>query len=366
MLDHGELGPATPAATTPAGSRRPSAAGQSSRSQNGSFGGEVTRRAIRKSFSGGLGDSLSMSAIREDPGKGISSPIPDLPSPSTSQVPTPRSTSAIPYGHPLHSLRSMSRTLLDPSSMSALETEDEGDSDSKATEFTENSPEMNIDLTGTTAEDISIHASQLLGRRLSDAVISLAGDTNPPPENRTGSYFKADGSAVTEHSSDAPESTVETPTTHLISPTDLAAQLMSDPKLAALRSPPASVTQVPASKAAPISSAPILVNPKCSGYFVEPVSQTFLSITISHLLTLRLQMKWMEHFLSSGEIAGKITCPNKKCNAKLGNFDWAGVCCGCKEWVTPVCFLMSLPCHHERLNVLQGFCISRSKVDEVL
>ena len=340
MLDHGELGPATPAATTPTGSRRPSAAGQSSRSQNGSFGGEVTRRATRKSFNSGLGDSLSMSAIHEDPGKGIPSPTPDLPSPSTSQAPTPRSTPAIPYGHPLHSLRSMSHALLDPSSMSALETEDEGDADSKATEPNENLPEMNIDLTGTTAEDISIHASQLLGRRLSDAVISLAGDTNPPPENRTGSYFRADGSTVTEHSSDAPEAAVETPTTHLISPTDLAAQLMSDPKLAALRSPAASVTQVPASKAAPIS-APILVNPKCSGYFVEPVSRTFFSITIFHLLTLlRLQMKWMEHFLSSGEIAGKITCPNKKCNAKLGNFDWAGVCCGCKEWVTPVRVLM--------------------------
>lgn len=284
MLDHGQLGPATPAATTPAGSRRPSAVEQSSRSQNGSLGGEVPRRATRKSFNGGLGESLSMSAIREDPGKDISSPIPGLPSPSTLQVTTPRSTPAIPHGHPLHSLRSMSHTLLDLSSMSALEIENDEDTDLKTTE---SSQEMNIDLTGTTAEDISIHASQLLGRRLSDAVISSASDTNLSPQSRIGSYFRADGSAVTEHSSDAPEAHVETPTTHLISPTDLAAQLMSDPKLAALRSPPVSVTtpQAPASKAAPISG-PILVNPKCSGYFVEPVSQTFLSITISHPLTL--------------------------------------------------------------------------------
>jgi hypothetical protein len=53
----------------------------------------------------------------------------------------------------------------------------------------------------------------------------------------------------------------------------------------------------------------------------------------------------MEPFLSNGEIAGKIICPNKKCGAKLGNYDWAGVCCGCKEWVTPVStssFLLSL------------------------
>lgn len=47
-------------------------------------------------------------------------------------------------------------------------------------------------------------------------------------------------------------------------------------------------------------------------------------------------MKWMEPFLESGNMAGKITCPNKKCGAKLGNYDWAGVCCSCKEWVVPV------------------------------
>lgn len=47
-------------------------------------------------------------------------------------------------------------------------------------------------------------------------------------------------------------------------------------------------------------------------------------------------MKWMESFLERGQLAGKIVCPNKKCGAKIGNYDWAGVCCGCKEWVTPV------------------------------
>ncbi|KAE8538815.1 hypothetical protein D1P53_005180 [Cryptococcus gattii VGV] len=73
---------------------------------------------------------------------------------------------------------------------------------------------------------------------------------------------------------------------------------------------------------------PILVNPKCSGYFVEPLT-------------------WMEPVLSKGQVAGKLVCPNEKCGVKIGNFDWAGVQCGCKEWVTP------------------GFCIHRSKVDEV-
>ncbi|KAI5451020.1 tyrosine protein phosphatase yvh1 [Naganishia albida] len=82
--------------------------------------------------------------------------------------------------------------------------------------------------------------------------------------------------------------------------------------------------------AAGVSAAnwPILVNPKCSGYFVEPLT-------------------WMEPMLASGVLAGKIVCPNEKCGAKIGSFDWAGVQCGCKEWVTP------------------GFCIHRSKVDEI-
>lgn len=44
----------------------------------------------------------------------------------------------------------------------------------------------------------------------------------------------------------------------------------------------------------------------------------------------------MEPFLEQGHMAGKIICPNKKCGAKLGNYDWAGVCCSCKEWVVPV------------------------------
>ena len=44
----------------------------------------------------------------------------------------------------------------------------------------------------------------------------------------------------------------------------------------------------------------------------------------------------MEPFLGDGETAGKIICPNKRCGAKLGNYDWAGVRCSCKTWVIPV------------------------------
>jgi len=84
------------------------------------------------------------------------------------------------------------------------------------------------------------------------------------------------------------------------------------------------------------TSPPILINPKCSGYFVEPV-RLFNSFPLPGSYSIIKQMKWMDHFLSAGSLSGKIICPNKKCNAKLGNYDWAGVCCGCKIWITPVC-----------------------------
>jgi hypothetical protein len=50
---------------------------------------------------------------------------------------------------------------------------------------------------------------------------------------------------------------------------------------------------------------------------------------------IRRQMPWMDSFLEQGLIAGKILCPNGRCAAKLGNYAWAGVRCGCKEWITP-------------------------------
>lgn len=55
-------------------------------------------------------------------------------------------------------------------------------------------------------------------------------------------------------------------------------------------------------------------------------------------------MKWMEPVLSSGAVSGKILCPNEKCSAKLGNFDWAGVLCSCREWVTPVSSSFEMYC----------------------
>jgi len=115
----------------------------------------------------------------------------------------------------------------------------------------------------------------------------------------------------------------------LAHPNSISAQLFANPKLAALRTTglPRSTTTTPSPTLA--SAPPILADQRCSGYFVEA-------------------MKWMEPFLGDGELAGKIVCPNKKCGAKLGNYDWAGVRCSCKAWVVP------------------GFCIHRSKVDEIV
>lgn len=58
-------------------------------------------------------------------------------------------------------------------------------------------------------------------------------------------------------------------------------------------------------------------------------------------------MKWMQPFLQDGQVAGKIMCPNKKCGAKLGNYEWPGMQCGCREWVTPVSLICPLLCSLE-------------------
>ena len=156
---------------------------------------------------------------------------------------------------------------------------------------------------------MSMEDAKLLGRSLSNAVLTPVDDkTTHEPYTREA------------------ESGNERP---LVNPAELTARLYSNPKLAALKSP--APTGIP-KNAVPISP-PILANPKCSGYFVEPVSANESILTI---VSYSVEMAWMEPFLESGEIAGKITCPNGKCGAKLGNYDWAGVKCGCKEWVVPV------------------------------
>jgi hypothetical protein len=100
----------------------------------------------------------------------------------------------------------------------------------------------------------------------------------------------------------------------------------------------------------PPSDQPLpLTNELCSGYFVQPVCHL---ISCKHILIIKfrwncddrglsLQLQWMS-FLGQGEGAGKIPCPNEKCSAKIGNYDWAGYKCHCGPWVTPVCAVLTL------------------------
>lgn len=75
-------------------------------------------------------------------------------------------------------------------------------------------------------------------------------------------------------------------------------------------------------------SPPLLCSTLCNSYFTEPLS-------------------WMSDQLGEGSLGGRIMCPNSKCGAKLGSFDWAGLQCSCGSWVVP------------------AFSISASKVDEI-
>ncbi|KAJ7359583.1 hypothetical protein DFH08DRAFT_921747 [Mycena albidolilacea] len=292
MLDHGQLGAPTPAGVSPVASRRPSMA-MASRPPLGSIGASGSRPR-RPS---GLAETLSMTTLdadrpseKEPPAEAESSEPPGV----------KRSISDGPRRPRLRPLLSgVADLTMSALSTSALDTDDDPQED------TAQHQDETQDQVEQLPSTYAFEAATRLGRRLSDAVLASPSDTSPPARDTNG----ADGATTHFSSADG----------------DIAAQLFAHPKLAAFRAP--GMTMSPIS---PMSlSPPILMNPKCSGYFVEP-------------------MKWMEPLLESGQIAGKITCPNKKCGAKLGNYDWAGMCCGCKEWVTP------------------GFCINRSKVDEVV
>jgi len=165
---------------------------------------------------------------------------------------------------------------------------------------------------------LAIEGAAMLGRGLSDSLSMSALETEEDVEEE-----------ITEPKVSTAPKEEKTPNNgNFVHPRDLTAELYANPKFAALRSQMGGLSMTPMQMSAkPVTPVlpPILVNQKCSGYFVEP-------------------MKWMEPFLESGEMEGKITCPNKKCGVKLGNYDWAGVCCNCKEWVVPVSLLAILVC----------------------
>ncbi|KAF9225740.1 hypothetical protein BS17DRAFT_777609 [Gyrodon lividus] len=302
MLDHGQLGPPTPAlpSLTPAASRRPS-----------------------------NDHAPQMTTLSRRPSASLNVTISRRPSMSQPRSRMNSSSNGVVEGRPTILAALGGRGLLESLSMSALETEDDAEdseTDNIATNGTSTIPGPRRPSAG---DGKPFRPSPLsmdgIGRDLSDA---LDAATGAAPEPRTLSPLSE--VTVTQPSSVVPPQQ-SPPSTQYASPADLAAQLSSNLKLAALRTAPSlSMTGLDGANGPKGAlSPPILVNPKCSGYFVEP-------------------MKWMEPMLASGALAGKIACPNKKCGAKIGNYDWAGVCCGCKEWVTP------------------GFCIHRSKVDEIV
>ncbi|TFK72448.1 phosphatases II [Pluteus cervinus] len=161
---------------------------------------------------------------------------------------------------------------------------------------------------------------------------------NNEPSQSLNSRITVNGNDNNGETTQSPSKNVrfETPassqTRHYATSASLNAGIMANPQLAALRGGlpiPSAAQNTPRDPTPPSPHIPVLTNPSCSGYFLEP-------------------MKWMEPFLSEGQLGGKIPCPNTKCSAKLGNYDWAGLHCGCDKWVIP------------------GFCINRSKVDEVI
>lgn len=225
MLDHGQLGPPTPAATTPAVSRRPSG------STTNTASSQSANPTSRRSFGQGLSDSLSMAAIQEKPGEALIAEENSL----------PNIKSNTPGGRALEEFRNAAHLEVSTSSVSALEIDEDAE----------------IEPADAAQEDISIEASRIIGRRLSDGLDASL----KPSENG------------------------ETTTTQVIKPSDLVAELHSNPKIMVLRTPSLISNQNNGIlKAASVASAPILVNPKCSGYFLEPVCPFFLTIIVLNLL----------------------------------------------------------------------------------
>lgn len=285
MLDHGQLGPPTPAfAFSPASSRRPSVTDAKSDSRRPSFtqprsrlGSTSDTRARRPSLLsfGGHTDSLSMSALdtEDDPEDQEEASMPSkqvslgVEAQSAKIRPAPGSGSDAQPRRPSRNGQGLSESL----SMSALETDDDPDDEIRG-EATGTSRQTSIALdsddahVSRTSHD-PIQAASLLGRRLSDAVIASPADTtdNPSPEGDSVSTSRM--SPTVPEPAPAISTHAQLPNS-LANPSDLAAQLYANPKLAALRSSANMAPMQPTGKAA---SPPILVNPKCSGYFVEPV-----------------------------------------------------------------------------------------------
>ena len=166
-------------------------------------------------------------------------------------------------------------------STSALDIEDESETESNI--FPAISPSTDPDLS---KEDVSIDAAHILGLQLSDAVVSTVTDGKVQPD----AQFKDENSSAS------------LPVEHYIRPSELSLHLFANPTLAALRSANSPVSP------SLVNSPPILLNAKCSGYFVEPVSPGSSIIPIL-ILILEILDEMDGPFSFGGSISGKDNMP---------------------------------------------------------
>ena len=277
MLDHGQLGPPTPAiALSPVTSRRPSthdpvarrpSSSSSRRLSGGALGMTAMSRPRLGSTSGvtrhspltpvegshglaGQVGSLSMSALEDDDDDVKSRNLESDPlTSSTLQSQTRRSSS---FGTDLRS-RLLAGLSLVPSglSMSALDSDDDESADSTPATMSSTPRTDGTHTTETTTSSLATEA-------IDPDSVPITNKNRPPLASSTA----APGVSTLQHGA------------------ELAAQLHSNPKLAALRSPggftmtPIQTNTRAIDKAS--ISPPILMNPKCSGYFVEPVRRVVL------------------------------------------------------------------------------------------
>jgi len=315
MLDHGQLGPPTPAlAFTPASSRRPSMNDPrqplsrrpsinvtiSRRPSTGQLRSRVNSRGENgasslTTFGRGLSDQLSMSALDTENGDTSND---SSQRPSAGQKVRSRGNS-LEENCPL-SIADLGRGLSDSLSISTIDTGEEQTGVVSTRRFSNGQPRSRVNSRGDNRPSMFAGG---FGRGLSDSLSMSALDTDDDDDHHADASHVQVRSRVSstsdnrptrpsplhEHSDPIPNDATEsvegshspapvvasvpalsphTPSTPLANAADFATQLHSHSTLAALRSPRL-MSQMQAIMT-PISP-PILVNPKCSGYFVEPV-----------------------------------------------------------------------------------------------
>ncbi|PHH60702.1 hypothetical protein CDD81_1320 [Ophiocordyceps australis] len=69
--------------------------------------------------------------------------------------------------------------------------------------------------------------------------------------------------------------------------------------------------------------------------FIQPhgPSATCSSSPCPHLFVEPLS--WMRAELEKGQLKGRLACPNQRCGAAVGRYDWKGIRCACGAWITP-------------------------------